>query len=154
MGSIIGGDINLLYADWNGHAGKSMGSQVFFKRLVWQNGYSQVANSPTWGGALPDVYHVRPENAFTSCSNVQGIHHCGALFDVKWREKCREHQVERLVSLYHKTNVLGLQSFLRDKLTSCANNGRGGNLGTFKESSKVLIVLSHIKFREKILTLK
>jgi len=34
MGSIIGGDLNLLYADWNSHAGKSKGSQVFFKRLV------------------------------------------------------------------------------------------------------------------------
>jgi len=41
--------------------------------------------------------------------------------------------VERLVSVYHKTNVPGLQSFLRDKFTSWANNGRGGNLETFKE---------------------
>ena len=33
--SIIGGDVNLLYADWNGHAEKSMGTQVFLNILVW-----------------------------------------------------------------------------------------------------------------------
>jgi hypothetical protein len=27
--SIIGGDLNLPYADWNGHAEKSKGTQVF-----------------------------------------------------------------------------------------------------------------------------
>jgi len=31
--------------------------------------------------------------------------------------------LERLVPLYHKTNVTGLQSFLRSKFTSWASNG-------------------------------
>jgi len=30
---------------------------------------------------------------------------------------------KRLVPAYHKTNVLGLQQFLRDKLATWANNG-------------------------------
>ena len=71
-----------------------------------------------------DVYLVRPESAFTSCSNVQVISdHCGVLLEVEWGENCREHQVERLVPVYHKTNVTGLQSFLRGKFASGASNG-------------------------------
>ena len=54
--------------DWNGHAEKSRGTPVFLNRLVWENGYTQVINSPTRGDALLDVYLVRPESAFTSCS--------------------------------------------------------------------------------------
>jgi hypothetical protein len=45
--NVIGGDLNLPYADWNGHAEKSRGNQVFLNRLVWENSYSHVANSPT-----------------------------------------------------------------------------------------------------------
>jgi len=45
--SIIGGDLNLPYADWNGHAKKSRRTQVFLNRLVWENHYTQVLNSPT-----------------------------------------------------------------------------------------------------------
>jgi len=33
-------------------------------------------------------------------------------------------QVERLVAVYHKTDVLGLQTFLWDKFANCANNGK------------------------------
>jgi len=57
-------DLNLPYADWNGHAEKSRGTQVFLNRLVWENGYTQVVNSPIRGDALLDVYLVRPESAF------------------------------------------------------------------------------------------
>jgi len=32
--SIIGGGLNLPYADWNGHAEKSRGTQVFGNSLV------------------------------------------------------------------------------------------------------------------------
>ena len=32
--SITGGDLNLPYADWNGHAEKSRGTQVFVNRLI------------------------------------------------------------------------------------------------------------------------
>jgi len=38
-------------------------------------------------------------------------------------ENCSEHQVERLVPVYHKTKVTGLQSCLRGKLASWASNG-------------------------------
>jgi hypothetical protein len=38
--SITGGDLNLLYGDWNGHTEKSRGTQVFLNRLVWENYYS------------------------------------------------------------------------------------------------------------------
>ena len=45
-----------------------------------------------------DVYLVRPESAFTSCSHVQGISdHCGILLEVEWEENCSEHQVESLI---------------------------------------------------------
>jgi len=122
--SIIGGDLNLPYANWNGHAEKPRGTQVFLNRLVWENSYTQVVNSLTQGDALLDVYLVQPKSAFTSCSNVQGISdHCRVLLEVEWGENCCEHQVERLVSVYHKTNVTGLQIFLRGKLASWASNG-------------------------------
>jgi endonuclease/exonuclease/phosphatase family metal-dependent hydrolase len=108
--SIIGGDLNLPYADQNGHVKKSRGTQAFLNRLVWENGYTQVVNSPTQGDALLDVYLVQHERAFTSCHNVQGISdHYGVLLEVEWVENCHKHQVERLVPVYHKTNVTGLQ---------------------------------------------
>jgi len=45
------------------------------------------------------------------------------LLDVEWAEKGFVTQEKRLVPVYHKTNVLGLQQFLRDKLPTWANNG-------------------------------
>jgi hypothetical protein len=122
--SIIGGDLNLPYADWNGHVEKCRGAQVFLNRLVWENGYTQIVNSPTRGDALLVVYLFRPEGAFTSCSNVQEVSdYCGVLLEVGWGENCREHQAESLVPVYHKTNVTGLQIFLRSKFASWASNG-------------------------------
>jgi hypothetical protein len=35
--SIIGGDLNLPYADWNGNAECTSGVQAFINRLVWEN---------------------------------------------------------------------------------------------------------------------
>ena len=63
--------------------------------------------------------------------------------------ECREPQAERLVPVYHKTNVLGLHNFLRDE----SHHGQVmvvawrifGNV-LRKSSSRVSIVLSHIKF--------
>ena len=76
--SIIGGDLSLPYADWNGHAEKSRGAQVFLNRQVWENGDTEIVSSPTGRDALLDVYLVRPESAFISCSNFQGIsNHAG-----------------------------------------------------------------------------
>jgi hypothetical protein len=72
-----------------------------------------------------DVYRLRFESSFTSCSIVQGISdHCGVLLAVEWQENCCEPQVERPVPVYHKTNILGLQTFLRDKFAIWAGNGR------------------------------
>jgi hypothetical protein len=122
--SIIGGDLNLPYADWSGHAEKSRGTHVVLNRLVGENSYTQEVNSPTRGDALLDIYLVRPESASTSCSNVLGISdHCGVILETEWGENCREHQMDRLVPVYHKTKVTGLQSFLRGKFASWASNG-------------------------------
>jgi hypothetical protein len=45
------------------------------------------------------------------------------LLDVEWSEKGFVTQEKRLAPAYQKTNVLGLQQFLRDKLPTWANNG-------------------------------
>jgi len=39
--SIIGGDLNLPYADWNGHVEESRGTGVFLNRPAWENGCTQ-----------------------------------------------------------------------------------------------------------------
>jgi hypothetical protein len=71
-----------------------------------------------------DVYLVRPESSLIYCDTVQGISdHCGVLLDVKWAEKGFVTREKRLVPAYHKTNVLGLQEFLRDILPKWTNNG-------------------------------
>jgi hypothetical protein len=83
---------------------------------VWEIGYSQVVDSPTRGDTLLDVYLVWPESSFTSSSIVQGISdHHGVMLEVEWVESGSETQVERVVPVYNKTDVLGLQTFLRDK---------------------------------------
>jgi hypothetical protein len=92
--SIIGGDLNLPYADWNGNAVGNSGTQALINSLVWENGYSQVVDSPTRGEALLDVYLVRPKSSFTSSSIVQGISdHHGVLLEVEWDESGSEPQV-------------------------------------------------------------
>jgi hypothetical protein len=72
-----------------------------------------------------NLYLARPEISSSSCSILQGISddHCEVLLEVEWGEKCRETQAERLVPVYHKTNVSGLPSFMRDKFLSWASNG-------------------------------
>ena len=46
-----------------------------------------------------------------------------ALLEGEGDENCREPKVERIVPLYHKTDVLGQQVFLREKFYLCAGNG-------------------------------
>jgi hypothetical protein len=122
---IMGRDLNMPSADWNGNAEYTSGSQASVIRLVWENGYTQVEGSPTRGDALLDVYLVLPEGSFTSCSIVHGISdHCEVLLEVEWEENYCRPQVERLLPVYHKANVLGLQNFLRDKFAIWARNGR------------------------------
>jgi hypothetical protein len=43
--------------------------------------------------------------------------------EVEWEESSCEPQVERVVTAYNKTDVLGLQTFLRDKFAVWGNNG-------------------------------
>jgi hypothetical protein len=84
---------------------------------------SQVGDSPTRGDALLDVYLLRPESSFTSISTVQGISdHSGVILEVEWEESDCEPQVKRVVPVYNKTDVLGLQTFLRDKFAVWASN--------------------------------
>jgi hypothetical protein len=45
------------------------------------------------------------------------------LLDVEWVETGFVTQEKRILPVYHKTNVLGLQRLLRDKLPPWANNG-------------------------------
>jgi hypothetical protein len=92
--------------------------------LVWDDGYTQVVEKPTRGDSLLDVYLVRPGSALISCIIVQGIRdHCGVLLEMKWEENVVGTQEKRFLPAYHKTNVLGLQNFLRNKLPIWANNG-------------------------------
>jgi hypothetical protein len=59
-----------------------------------------------------------------SCNIMQGISdHCGVLLEVEWSEIGLATQVERLIPVYHKTDFLGLQTFLRDKFARWAGNG-------------------------------
>ena len=71
-----------------------------------------------------DIYLVWPESSFTSSSNVQGISdRYGVLLEVEWGKNCCEHQVERLVPVFCKINVTGIQTFLRGIFASLASNG-------------------------------
>ena len=113
--NIIGGDLNLSQADWKWDAGNASGFQACGNYLVWDNGYTQVVSSPTRGDALLDIYLLRPECSLISSNILPGISdHNGVLLEVEWDEICWEPKVERLVSVYHKTDVLGLQAFLRE----------------------------------------
>jgi len=77
---------------------------------------------------LLDFYLGGPESAFTSCSNVKVISdNCKILLQIYWGDNCLEHQVEILVSLYHKTNLPFLQIFLRVRFESWVNNGSYGS---------------------------
>jgi len=44
------------------------------------------------------------------------------ILEVEWEDKCSESQVDRVVPVYNKTDVSGLQTFLRDKFVVCAGN--------------------------------
>jgi hypothetical protein len=55
---------------------------------------------------------------------VQGISdHNAIILEVEWEENCLEPQLERVVPVYNKTEVLGLQTFLCDKFAVWASNG-------------------------------
>ena len=41
---------------------------------------------------------------------------------MEWEDTCTETQVERVVPVYNKTDVSGLQTFLRDKFAVWSSN--------------------------------
>jgi len=45
------------------------------------------------------------------------------ILEVEWEGTYTEPQVERVVPVYNKTDVSGLQTFLRDKFVVWASNG-------------------------------
>jgi len=45
------------------------------------------------------------------------------ILEVEWEDTCTEPQLERVVPVYNKTDVSGLQTFLRDRFVVWANNG-------------------------------
>jgi hypothetical protein len=47
----------------------------------------------------------------------------GVLLEVELDEVCRKPKVERIVPVYHKTDVLGMQALLRETLNPWAGNG-------------------------------
>jgi hypothetical protein len=56
-----------------------------------------------------DVYLVRPESSFTASSIEQRISDLYVvILEVELEENCCVPQVERLVQVYNKTDVLGL----------------------------------------------
>jgi hypothetical protein len=58
-----------------------------------------------------------PESSLTSSSIVQGISvHYRVILEVEWEDNWREPQGERVVPVYNKVDVLGLQTFLHNKL--------------------------------------
>ena len=103
---------------------KPSGFQAIVNNLVWDSGYTQVVSGPTRGDALLDIYLLRPESSLISCNILPGISdHNGVLLEVEWDEISREPKVERIFSVYHKTDVLGLQAFFREKFSLWAGNG-------------------------------
>jgi hypothetical protein len=123
--SIIRGDLNLPQVDWKGLAEGMNGTQAYINRLVWANGYTQVVEKPTQGNSLLDLYLVRPKSELISCDSVQGISdHCRVLLEMKWEKNGFGIHEKRSIPVSHKTNVVGLQNFLQDKLPTWANNGR------------------------------
>ena len=99
-------------ADWKRDAAKARGLQACVNNLVWDNGYTQAVNGPTRRDALLAIYLLRSESSFISCNTLPGIsNHNEVLVEVEWDEICREPKVERIVPVYHKIDVLGLQAF-------------------------------------------
>jgi hypothetical protein len=62
------------------------------------------------------MYLLRPESLLISCNILPGIcDHNGVLLEVEWDEIFQEPKVERIIPVYHKTDVSGLQALLWEK---------------------------------------
>jgi len=91
--------------------------------VVWDNGYTGVVRGPTRGDALLDIYLLRPGSSLTSCNILPGISdHTEVMLEIERDEICRKPKVERIVPVYHETDVLGLQAFLWGKFNVWARN--------------------------------
>jgi hypothetical protein len=78
------------------------------------------------------------------------------MLEVEWTVSGCEPQVERIVPVYNKTDVLGLKNFLRDKFAVWASNGSCVEdiWNIFKNILYECIErFFHIKYLEKIWTL-
>ena len=85
---------------------------------------SQVIVNPTRGDAVLDVYLVRPDSSVTSSDILQGISdHHGVTLEADWEENSIDHQPERFIPVYNRTDVVGLQTFLRDRFLEWAGHG-------------------------------
>ena len=105
-------------------AEKASGFQACVNNLVWDNDYTQVVSGHTRGDALLDIYFLGPECSLVSCNILPGISdHNRVILEVEWDEICREPKFERTVMVYHKTDALGLQAFLRENFILWAGNG-------------------------------
>ena len=81
-------------------------------------------DSPNRGDAFLDVYLFRQESSATSSGTVEGVSdHLAVILEVEWEDTCTEPQVERVVPVYNKTDVSGLETFLRDKNVFWSSNG-------------------------------
>ena len=61
----------------------------------------------------------------TGSGIVQGISdHQAVILEVKCKDKSSKPQEERLVLIYNKTDIIGLQTFLSEKLGPWASNGK------------------------------
>jgi hypothetical protein len=89
-------------------------SKFGINNSVWDNGYTHVVGSPKRGDALFDIYLLRPESSHIPCNILPGIRvHNRVLLEVEWDEICHKPKVERIILMYHKTDVLGLQASLQ-----------------------------------------
>jgi hypothetical protein len=56
---------------------------------------------------------------------VQGIsNHCGVFVEAEWGETCQEPRVESLIPVFHKADVLGLQTSLQEEFSIWVPNGK------------------------------
>jgi hypothetical protein len=56
---------------------------------------------------------------------VQGISdHQTVILEVQRKDTYSKPQIERLVPVYNKSGIIGLQTFLRDQFEACASNGK------------------------------
>jgi hypothetical protein len=64
-----------------------------------------------------------PTRKFSNIYQYSTGNHFRVLLEVGWEDDCCEPQVEMVIPVYNKTNVLRLQTFLRDKFAVWVSNG-------------------------------